>query len=176
MGFVPRLAPENSDNAVNRLDRIETIVAGAKYGIHDLSRCRAVEAGEFARMNMPFELGIDYACRQFGDRQQRTKAILVLEDQRRDYLAALSDISGWDIRSHEGDHIKAARRVRDWLLDKPNARQIGTDRILLMYATFLEWFVEREADNGASLEDINEYPIHITISAMLEWSEKFLAD
>lgn len=37
LGFFPRLAPENSDNAANRLDRIIELIRGSKYGIHDLS-------------------------------------------------------------------------------------------------------------------------------------------
>lgn len=66
LGFHPRLAPENADNAATRLDRILEIVRTSKYGIHDLSRCRASVEGEFSRMNMPFELGLDHACRKFG--------------------------------------------------------------------------------------------------------------
>lgn len=95
LGFYPRLAPENADNAAARLDRIIDLVSSSKFGIHDLSRCRAAAAGELARMNMPFELGIDYACRRFADRGLNTKRILILEDKPYDYQRVLSDISGW---------------------------------------------------------------------------------
>lgn len=57
LGFFPRFAPENADNAAARLDRIIELVRGSKYGIHDLSRCRAAAVGDLARMNMPFEAG-----------------------------------------------------------------------------------------------------------------------
>lgn len=53
LGFFPRLAPENADNAAARLDRIAELIRGSKYGIHDLSRCKSVRADEYARMNMP---------------------------------------------------------------------------------------------------------------------------
>lgn len=62
MGLSPRLAPENADNASNRLSRITDLIRTSRYGIHDLSRCKSRSVGEFARMNMPFELGIDHGC------------------------------------------------------------------------------------------------------------------
>lgn len=75
LGFSPRLAPENSDNAVARLERIVDLIQTSKYGIHDLTRCRSTASGEFARMNMPFELGLDHACRRFGEGKLAEKQI-----------------------------------------------------------------------------------------------------
>jgi hypothetical protein len=66
LGYHPRLAPENPGNAVARLDRITELISQSKYGIHDLSRCKSTAVGEYARMNMPFELGLDHACRKYG--------------------------------------------------------------------------------------------------------------
>jgi hypothetical protein len=71
LGFFPRLAPESGDNARSRLDRIYQIVRGSKFSIRDLSRCRAAAAGDYARMNMPFELGLDHGCARFGDEAMR---------------------------------------------------------------------------------------------------------
>lgn len=116
MGFFPRLAPENADNGEARLDRIVDLIRGSQYGIHDLSRCKSTVADEFARMNMPFELGLDHACRRFGPPPLSDKRILILEHTRYDYQRALSDIAGWDIHAHGGDHEKAVRHVRTWLI------------------------------------------------------------
>lgn len=116
LGFVPRIAPENPDNAANRLDRITELVRGSKFSIHDLSRCKSRGVGEFSRLNMPFELGIDFGCKRYGDGQLADKTMLILEEDRWDYQKALSDISGWDIHSHGGSHINAVKRVRDWLV------------------------------------------------------------
>lgn len=85
LGFAPRLAPENADNAVARLDRIAELIRESKYAIHDLSRCKAEVAGEYVRMNMPFELGLDHGCRRYGDDPLAQKSILVLEQTRYDY-------------------------------------------------------------------------------------------
>jgi hypothetical protein len=169
LGFYPRLAPENADNATNRLDRILSIIEGSKYGIHDLSRSKSIVAGDYARLNMPFELGIDHGCRKFGGGELATKAILILEQSRYDYQKALSDISGWDIHSHNGDHIAAVRHVRNWLVSQAGAARVGPAQILSNYATFQEWYWKRELATGASDDDIKAYPTVQMVKAMREW-------
>ena len=62
-GFNPRLALEVSDSGQFRLDKITRIIKECRYSIHDLSKVKATKRGEYARMNMPFELGIDYGIR-----------------------------------------------------------------------------------------------------------------
>lgn len=171
LGFNPRLAPENADNSTARLDRIAELVRESKYGIHDLSRCKSGVAGEYARMNMPFELGIDHACRRFGAGELATKSILILEDTRYDYQKALSDISGWDIQPHGSSFESALRHVRTWLVAQAGAQQVGASRILGKYVEFQEWYFERELRAGSSEADIREYPTVELIRAMHDWME-----
>jgi hypothetical protein len=156
LGFFPRLAPENPDNSAARLDRIIEIVRGSKYGIHDLSRCKATAVDQYARMNMPFELGIDHACRKFGGGNLSEKVILILEKTKYDYQKALSDISGWDIQAHAGDYEKAVRHVRSWLVTQAGAERVGAALIQGKYIAFQEWYWERERANGSSEDDIKE--------------------
>ena len=168
LDFYPRLAPEKADNAANRLDRVVDLVRGSKYGIHDLSRCRADAAGDYARMNMPFELGIDHGCARYSGGQLANKAILVLEHTRFDYHKALSDIAGWDISAHGGDHLIAVRHVRNWLMRQTGPTLRGTVKILSDYADFQEWYWEREEALGASDDDIKAYPTVQVVRAMRE--------
>lgn len=168
LGFFPRLAPENADNGASRLQRIIEIVRGSKFGIHDLSRCRATAAGEYYRLNMPFELGIDHACAQVGTGRLAQKSILVLEQTPYDYQKSLSDISGWDIASHGGDFRNAVRVVRGWLVNHAGADPIGPSQILHHYADFQEWYWERELGLGASEDDIREYPTMDVVRSMME--------
>lgn len=169
LGFYPRLAPENADNAAARLDRIIELVKGSKYGIHDLSRCKASAVGEYSRMNMPFELGIDHACRRFGGGEFSGKSILILEQSRFDYQKVLSDISGWDIHTHGGDFEKAVRHVRNWMVAQAGAPAVGAARIQGKYLAFQQWYYERELAAGSSEDDIREYPNVEVIRAMHEW-------
>lgn len=168
-GLIPRIAPENSDNAINRLDRILDIVRGSQFAIHDLSRCTSRSVGEFMRMNMPFELGIDFGCLKFGDGKMPLKSILVLERAKYDYQKALSDISGWDIEVHGNDHIRAVRHVNGWLRRQAATSQIGTAKILSNYATFQEWYWEKELKVGSSEDDIRAYPTIHVLDSMKQW-------
>lgn len=171
LGFHPRLAPENADNAAARLERIVELVRASKYAIHDLSRSRSTAAEEFARMNMPFEMGIDYGCRRCARGRHGDKAILVLEHSRFDSQKALSDIAGWDIQAHQGDFQKAVLHVRSWLVAKAGAERVGASRILGQYFAFQEWYWERELAAGSSEQDIKAYPRNELLTAMHEWME-----
>lgn len=169
LGFYPRLAPENANNAANRLDRIIELIRGSKYGIHDLSRCKSNSAGEYARLNMPFELGLDHGCARFGSRKMSGKTILILEKTRYDYQRGLSDISGWDIHAHEEDFNKVVRIVSNWLIQHAGADPVGPSKILGEYLAFQEWYWERETARGASDDDIKAYPTVQVVTAMREW-------
>jgi hypothetical protein len=120
-------------------------------------------------MNMPFELGIDHGASLFGAEPLCNKSILILEANRYDFQKSLSDISGWDIESHNGDHIKAVRHVSNWLVRQAGADDIRPSRIQANYATFQEWYFERELAHGASEDDIKAYPTVRLIEAMRKW-------
>src|ERR1700674_4726096 len=65
LGFSPRIALESLDSGRPRIEKIITLVESSKFAIHDLSRIQARQAGEYYRLNMPFELGLDVGCRLF---------------------------------------------------------------------------------------------------------------
>ncbi|MGQ3015258.1 MAG: hypothetical protein ACT6QS_16215 [Flavobacteriales bacterium] len=102
-GFTPRLALEISDSAQFRLEKITGILKDCRYCIHDLSKVKSTEAGEYARMNMPFELGIDYGIKSVSEGKLAQKKFLILEATRYDYMRAISDINGLDVKVHKND-------------------------------------------------------------------------
>lgn len=169
MEFFPRLAPENSDNGTSRLDRIVDLVRESQFGIHDLSRCKAIKVGEYYRLNMPFELGLDHGAKRFSTGSFESKSILILEENRYDFQKSLSDISGWDIEAHEGDYLKAVRKVNRWLIHHAGAARVGASKVLRDYQDFQEWHWERELSSGASEDDIRQYPTIDFVHAMGEW-------
>ena len=103
VGFSPRIASERSDSGENRIDKIVGLIKASRFSIHDVSRIRSTEAGDYSRFNLPFELGLDRGAQLFGAVRQRTKRCLLLESQRFDYQRALSDLSGVDIKHHGDD-------------------------------------------------------------------------
>lgn len=165
----PRLASESADSGEVRLDKIRNLIEESKYSIHDLSRCMAREEGEYYRLNMPFELGIDYGCRRYFGNGRDNKRFLILEERRYRYQAALSDISGCDIQAHAADFQKAVKHVRNWLVSTANAENVGAKRILDDYAFFQEWYIEMHLAAGAELADILEYPTSEFLSGMKTW-------
>ena len=169
LGFHPRLATERMDSAENRLEKIRELIEQSRYSIHDLSRCQATEGGEHFRLNMPFELGIDYGCRQYFGRQRDQKKILILEEKPYRYQIALSDLSGCDIQVHAADFQKAVRKVRNWLVAEAGAPRDGAALILGKYVDFQEWHYERQLAAGFSEEDIQDYPTMELLGAMFEW-------
>lgn len=67
-GLEPRIASESSDSLKIRLDKIKNLIKESRYSIHDLCRMEAEKKGDLARFNMPFELGTDFGCRVYGDK------------------------------------------------------------------------------------------------------------
>jgi hypothetical protein len=63
LGYIPRLSLERADSAESRIDKIVGLIEESKFGIHDLSRMISSGENEHFRMNMPFELGIDYGSK-----------------------------------------------------------------------------------------------------------------
>ena len=115
--LVPRLASEKSDSLEQRIEKIVRLIKECKYSIHDLSRLKAAKANEFFRMNMPFELGIDYGCRRIAKNHLSRKRSLIFESRRYDIQRALSDLSGVDIKSHNNNPLRAVQALQHWLIE-----------------------------------------------------------
>jgi hypothetical protein len=113
-GFLPQSAL-GEDNALdNRIDKIIRIIGGCRYGIHDISRTESNAAG-LPRFNMPFELGLFFGAKRYGNTSQKMKVALIFERTKYLYQQYISDISGVDIKDH-GDNVNVAiRKLRDWL-------------------------------------------------------------
>lgn len=167
-GLVPRLATESADSGAVRLEKIRGLIESSRYSVHDLSRCEATHGGEHYRLNMPFELGLDYGCRQYLD-GRAGKKILILEEKPYRYQAAISDLAGCDIQAHAGDYQKAVRKVRNWLVSEAGRELDGAARILGAYADFQEWYYERQLAAGFADEDIQDYPTSELLAAMMTW-------
>ncbi len=168
-GMKPRIASERSDSGEARLEKIKELIRNSKYSIHDLCRCQCSRPGEHYRMNMPFELGLDFGCRNFGGPRFEQKKILVLEEQEYRYQASLSDLAGNDVEAHEGDYAKAMRKVRNWITSLGGFEQLGASKILGEYDDFRRWHYDRQRAAGFSQDDIADYSTGELIDAMIDW-------
>ncbi len=135
-GFNPRISLESSDSGLSRLEKIIRLIQESKYGIHDLSRLQAKSIDEYYRLNMPFELGIDYGLRRFNPEFSDRRS-LILETERYDYMKAISDINGFDIKSHEDIPKKLVECLRSWFSETVGLRNLNSsDKI---YSDFIEF-------------------------------------
>ncbi|WP_125182804.1 hypothetical protein [Minwuia thermotolerans] len=169
--MVPRIASEDSDSGKHRLDKILHMIESCKFSIHDLSRCRATTAGEISRMNMPFELGLDFGCKQFYGYDCDSKKILILESEKYQYQKSISDIGGCDVLHHENEPGLAVRRVRDWLRGCGISVPAGADAITGKCLEFDEWNYDKLSGSDFTDDDIDNITIPELIENMQKWKE-----
>ena len=172
LGLRPRIALEAMDAGQARLDKIVSLIRDSKFGIHDLSRIEAATAGELFRLNLPFELGIDFGCRLFGRGRLRDKKSLVLEAEPHRYKAALSDLSGSDIESHGNEPYRVIGIVRNWLKNVCQIEAAGPAKIASAFSDFMAHNYDALKAKGFSPHDIEGLPV----PELIEYMERWVAD
>lgn len=121
-GFLARSALESGNVADTRMSRIAKAVLSSKYSIHDLARCRGEGAEGFARFNMPLELGIAIGRRFTSGEDAHDWLLLVPEGHA--YVQFISDLAGFDPKSHDGTVEQIVKKVIVWLATRKDAVSI----------------------------------------------------
>src|ERR1700683_816583 len=117
-GFVPRSALESGTVSEPRLTRVIGALSRCKYSIHDLSRCTGEGSDNFARFNMPLELGMAMA-RRFVDVEEHDWLVLVPEGHK--YLQFVSDLAAYDPAPYDGSVEGVVLPVMAWLATRKDA-------------------------------------------------------
>lgn len=169
LGLEPRIALERVDSGEPRVQKIVELIRESRYAIHDLSRLQASEAGEFYRLNMPFELGLDVGCRLYGEGERSEKRCLILEAESYRYQAALSDLSGSDIEVHENEPDKVVSAVRNWLNMAVGLNADGPARIWGAFTEFMADNYDQLKARGFSDQDIEKLPVAELMADMKNW-------
>ena len=172
LNLEPQLSQTVSSSNI-RINQIKRHIRSCKYGIHDLSRSRALNAGELPRFNMPYELGLDIGALEYGNKQLKTKKILILESERYHYQKVLSDIAGQDIAAHGDEPKVLIQKLRDWMsVNTPDNMVPPSSQIWIAFNQFTD-------DLSSSLtpshmpEDIAEMIIGDYIKYAKDWISKF---
>lgn len=121
-------------------------------------------------MNMPFELGIEYGCRHFSRGHLREKRCLILEKKRFDYMKALSDLSGVDIKNHDNDSLGVIREVRNWFVETVNLEDVASPTMIWFELNnfLFDFYLKRDRE-GFSAEDLSRMPVPELIAFMRQW-------
>jgi len=168
-GLHPRLANERLEAGENRLDKIVAMIKACRYSIHDLSRCKVDKAGEFSRMNMPFEFGLDTGLRRSGQNPLGRKKFMILEGGRFELKRALSDIAGQDVANHGGKYEKVIQEVRDFFRVEAGIEGPGPRLLKIHYVTFQEWMFEKKLYEGHSEAEAKMLPVTERLDEMRAW-------
>ena len=177
VGLIPRLASEKSDSLEQRIEKILRLIKECKYSIHDLSRLKSEKANEFSRLNMPFELGVDYGCRRIAKNHLRTKQSLILEKKRFDIQKALSDLNGADIKSHNNDPERTVQALQHWLIETVGVRNIDSPSVIWdRFTEFSYDFLYTRKAQGYSRNDLKMMPIPQYIRFIRQWLDSNLSN
>ena len=169
LGYTPRIATERLDSGEPRIEKITQLIKESRFGIHDLSRMRSCELGELFRLNMPFELGMDYACRCYKGGKWAQKKCLILEAEQYRYQAAISDLSNSDIKAHNNCPDKAVKHVRNWLVQEDLGSAPSPTTIWYSFNDFMADLYDRLTKDGFSKDDIEDLPITELFDHMKTW-------
>jgi hypothetical protein len=153
-GFTPRCALEELDSGTIRLTRIQRIIRGSRFGIHDLSRVELASRNGLPRFNIPFELGLDIGAKAFGAPSIRQKHCLILDAVPYRYQQFISDIAGQDVWCHRGSPNGAIRIVRNWLRNTSRKSLPGPVTVRQQFAEFSRWLPQTCARNGIERHDL----------------------
>jgi hypothetical protein len=158
------------DSSEVRIDKIQAIIEACKYSIHDLSRIKATEKGEFYRLNIALEIGIDMGCKLYNpDPKYKTKQSLILEGEKFSYQKALSDLSGSDVRCHHDDPEELVEEVRAWLASFVEWDLPGPNTIWYEYNAFnMDLFSEFTA-NGFKQDQIEQLNMPEYLRYLNQW-------
>jgi len=167
-GYNPRLSTERADSGESRIEKITKLIKDSKFGIHDLSRMVSSGKNEHYRMNMPFELGVDYGCQKLKGGKWAEKKLLILEKERYRFQKAISDLSGSDIKSHDNEVSKAIVAVRNWFVTEELGRGDSGDVVWDWYNEFNAYLYDQiVVEDGHSSVDAIE--ITEVVHHMDEW-------
>lgn len=171
----PKIALQSLNSSEPRIKNIVSLIAESKYAIHDLSRLRAKQKGEFYRLNMPFELGVDVGCQLFGAGKLRRKTCLILEAEKFRYQAAISDLSNSNIGVHGNEPERVVTEVRNWLSAAAGRRAPGPTEIWTAFQDFATDNFRRLARRGYSPADVAALPVRDLIKEMQSWCVRLRA-
>jgi hypothetical protein len=172
LGFTPRLALEELDSGEPRFVKICRLIRECKFGIHDMCRIKATKRGEFFRLNMPFELGLDIGARAFAPNKYGSKRFLILEKEKFRYQAAISDLSNSDIKSHNGNPSDVVKAVRNWFAENGYKGIPSASSLWYSFNDFMADFHQKRSKEGFTDKDIYEMPLRELLDYMKDWKDR----
>lgn len=147
-GFIPVCARDLTAPDRPRLEVLVEAISSCQYSAHDFSRYTGEGANNYARFNMPIEMGMAlfYALRV--QRAKHRCAFFVPTPH--DYQAFASDLAGLDPKVYNGNEHLLAALVYEWLRDvgKPMVNEIPTVRVREKYGEFRQTLLKLQGSGS----------------------------
>ncbi len=155
LNMIPLLSLNKKDSGDVRINKIVKLIEDSQVGFHDISRMVANKEKEYCRLNMPFELGIDYGYKNF---ISKDKKILVLDSEAYRYQKGLSDLAGVDIAIHNNELLDLFDVLRDWVITEYDITDIKHSAALKYeYDDFHGWLNERLEEQEYGITNTTTY-------------------
>jgi hypothetical protein len=112
-GLLPVCAFDLTTPDRPRLEMLVEAIHCCRYSAHDFSRSKGGGPANFARMNMPIEMGM--ALFHALHSQRREHRCVFFVPTAYDYKAFASDLAGLDPRVHNNDDTRLVSDTYEWL-------------------------------------------------------------
>ncbi|HTM67184.1 MAG TPA: hypothetical protein VL093_12730 [Flavipsychrobacter sp.] len=176
LDFEPKISQTISSSNI-RINQIKGFIRESRFSIHDLSRSRPLKKNELPRFNMPYELGLDIGCAEFGSKKFRQKKTLILETEKYHYQKVISDISGQDIESHSDDPATLIQKIRNWFSSVDDSRKYPSpSSIWIAYTQFYEDITKTLLSEGFTSPEIEKMTNSDFIKFAKDWIKRFKAE
>lgn len=163
-------------SAHDRLEEICKMIFDCKYTFHDLSRHKSKNKNEYARFNMPYEMGIDFGCYRFV-KSRKDKIIAMLDSKPHAYDQYLSDMSGRDIIYHKNNPEELLYVVTDWLGRNSDDLFDSQKSIKGYYVAWRRDYKKAAKKNKYNITgDKNRVPLHTYIKMLKSWVPRWKKD
>jgi hypothetical protein len=152
-GLIPVCANDMSVPDRPRAEMLVETILNCSYSAHDLSKCKGEGKGNYARLNMPFEMGMAL-FHAFNTQRTGHRCAFFVAD--RDYQIAITDLLGFDPKFYKGDDDLLVGCVYDWLCRIKAAFNVrSTIEIKDKFAIFKKRLarVEGGRENGSATHD-----------------------
>jgi hypothetical protein len=158
-GLVPVCAKDLTTPDLLRLEMLAGAIQNCQYSAHELSRSKGEGPLNFARMNVPIEMGM--AMFHATDKVRKHRYAFFVPTPH-DYHQFLSDLSGLDALCHNNDPTQLVKRVYEWLrrvVPTADFNSVETIEVIRAYDAFCLKLHELQGtgeNGGASHDEASE--------------------
>jgi hypothetical protein len=150
-GLLPLCARDLTSPDRPRLEMLVDAISNCHYSAHDFSRFTGEGVRNFARMNMPIEIGMGVFYAIQSQRQDHRCAFFVPTPH--DYQAFASDLAGLDPKCHQNDEVRLLTEMYEWLRSVVPSTLFNSQATVDVIAKFEEFKQQLSKINGSGEEN-----------------------